>query len=905
MKRPSFSTTALLAPVFLLLVASTVLAEGLPDVSLSRGDWEPRRGAKLESGALVLGAAGDKSGGAEAWLKTPIAGDFALEVDFALDARDPSLLAFGLGVRLDPGDGTGSLSLDYSKRGQEEEYLFGVPSKERSTAIAKTPSAGAFRLVRTGGTFEGFMRDDAHAEWTALGRAETKFPASVVLGVSLHKVGKGEFKATVKRVAPAGAAGPVRPAAASRIGASGGAVAVEGCRLDFPKDSMKREADVELAPVADAPAPRNRNLKLVSAAFAVKSAETGLGVPARVTIRFDASKIPAGSRPQDVVGVLGRGGDYEEITPDSVDAAKSEATFQVRRLVPRIGYEGPAPGGPAVFGIAGYIDRLPVIHAEEDLSISAPADLKDRELNIAIVRETLAHVRKELATLGFVKVKGLLRVGLVPSDYIAGNAGYTCGHDLVYVDNALCGTGDTFRQVLAHEFFHIVQNNSRAVFTATSETQGSATWLTEASAEWFGQRLYPRGHLALDRIGDIKPDYFSEQFFHGAELSIHHYKAFAFFSFLDPAHDAAALIRSFYLDPDVEGVQKDAELDVVALLERQLAVKGTTLPDAFTAFLIHTAWKRDREPFKTILATEELGRYAKTLRANLGEPGEIRSDPNKFSRASLPFVKDGQRMLSRPLGEVVAESYSIAWTWNLASKADPGEKGDLKLTVTGCPEGKARIVAFPYTDAGISEPVIGKYGSATVPDWPGVKGAIIWVASVTNDRRWPLKLDASFGDQKPSGPRVFVLKGGKPTVKSTSGTVELPKGWSFGDGRITHTYETLVGPIGEGKPHTFTATLSFEGPPAELTEGQTVSLSMSTAGDREADVMGEWLVSGAEGKPEGVDCVGLNPIDTRDPRPGSGKLSFKVAKSPYDFGPSVTLVGGKQVEVSWKYELKK
>jgi hypothetical protein len=68
-------------------------------------------------------------------------------------------------------------------------------------------------------------------------------------------------------------------------------------------------------------------------------------------------------------------------------------------------------------------------------------------------------------------------------------------------------------------------------------------------------------------------------------------------------------------------------------------------------------------------------------------------------------------------------------------------------------------------------------------------------------------------------------------------------------------------------------------------------------------MMGEWLVGGAEEKLDGVGTVSLrNPLDTREQRPSSGKLKFKVAKNRASLPFSISLTCEKYVSVVWEYE---
>jgi Tol biopolymer transport system component len=158
----------------------------------------------------------------------------------------------------------------------------------------------------------------------------------------------------------------------------------------------------------------------------------------------------------------------------------------------------------------------------------------------------------------------------------------------------------------------------------------------------------------------------------------------------------------------------------------------------------------------------------------------------------------------------------------------------------------------------------------------------------------------------PAGAKVWVLKGGKVQIKNSWGP-ELPAGWTASDREVTATFELRTGRIGEEqRMEEHSGKLVFQGPPAQLHEGQEVEMSMTVSGSQRTELMGEWLISGKEGDAVGVDCVSINPMDLTDPRPKAGTIKFKVAKAHYDhMVPSVTLTISKNITIRWEYELKK
>ncbi len=158
----------------------------------------------------------------------------------------------------------------------------------------------------------------------------------------------------------------------------------------------------------------------------------------------------------------------------------------------------------------------------------------------------------------------------------------------------------------------------------------------------------------------------------------------------------------------------------------------------------------------------------------------------------------------------------------------------------------------------------------------------------------------------PAGAKVFVLKGGKPRIKNIYDNTETPPaGWTASATAITRSYETRVGALGEEQRTVrYSGQLQFQGPPATLHEGQEIELSMTASGDAPTSMMGEWRLGLSEAV-QGVDCVGLQSVDTRTPRPTSGSLRFRVAKNPYDLDFTITLTCEKAIDVIWSYELKK
>ncbi len=136
-----------------------------------------------------------------------------------------------------------------------------------------------------------------------------------------------------------------------------------------------------------------------------------------------------------------------------------------------------------------------------------------------------------------------------PSDY--GYGGYFTydreGYPLVVLNRSVIGDPEGWRVVIAHEFFHGVQDGAQ-----TYTYSDPAAWYFEATATWAAGQLYPEDPEYADYIygyalfPHLPIDYF-EYPVYGEPLELHQYGAFVFPQHLSENVSGAGLIRDSWV----------------------------------------------------------------------------------------------------------------------------------------------------------------------------------------------------------------------------------------------------------------------------------------------------------------------------------------------------------------------
>lgn len=542
--------------------------------------------------------------------------------------------------------------------------------------------------------------------------------------------------------------------------------------------------------------------------------------PVTVTLPFDPTRLPKAATARDVYPVLTSGPLYERLdVPVTVGADGKSITFALTRLVPLInsqtsppaGAAGSAPQGPpALAAAAASPDSMVVLETSPTRAIwttreweaPARAQLDKIKARLALVEDAVRNAGFEPIASYRVNLKKLL------SGYWAmagGGRFIDLNMDMMNADPE--ATGKTYgldltgaageawwRGVLAHEYFHLVQQ--RTVDANAAKSPGphnydtsANKWLVESTADFMATQFVPEYVPHVRAWTDAEIGYRPLQITGaGSGYRQSEYQSFVFFSFLNTIYDGPRLVRAIfdcYMNDSARGDKAPADemwspAKVVnkvlrALPDRKNNVGARNLRGTFGEYLMHLYWQRDFAPVN--------------VRPNQFWPAEpgilyIPRDPlsgelsaTHVTQLTLPQARSGGDIMSVPFKAVpgshqfpylIIHSY---WITNGMAAKDT-YRASLWATITA--DSDCMLVAFPMKQNKASPPVLGTY-RLEIPDWQQCQAAVVWVVDIGRQIPRELEFKAEVRIHAPAQLKVFF--GSSPRVATPDGgTVTTPNG---------------------------------------------------------------------------------------------------------------------------------
>lgn len=346
--------------------------------------------------------------------------------------------------------------------------------------------------------------------------------------------------------------------------------------MDFPQGSVLKEQNIGLE-VMIPPEPVNKNQRLLSKGFQIKIDRLTFSKPITITLPFEIPKFSIAPKPASIYPVVGTGDIYERLGAENVDHSRRLITFKINRTTSNArGCQTPSEWRSSFFAVASDVDQLVSLVETESHIIETPSRMKEKALAIsADAAKLMTEIQSKLKGIGFA-VPQQVRLNLVPMKsnirgLASGNAAIDMNID--YWDSKQ----DFSAGILAHEFFHLVQNASYRGFESSHATSYQSYWVDEATAEWIAFKLYPNSLSKKQRIQMLGCDFCYRELFSydavnpGEASPGHQYFSMIFFAYLDTRYDAVSFVRKLYVNPATDNPDEKAAPSVRELLEQAIS----------------------------------------------------------------------------------------------------------------------------------------------------------------------------------------------------------------------------------------------------------------------------------------------------------------------------------------------
>lgn len=553
---------------------------------------------------------------------------------------------------------------------------------------------------------------------------------------------------------------------AARVGPAGGAIERGGARLQIPPGALARSELVDFLPAGEVP---TLTYQPAGPAFALRSEQAWFAKPLLVTLPIDRSRLPAGTKAEQVYAVLAQGGLGERLEGAKVDLSAGTLTVALDHATPLVaaqGTAGPSPPGPGTPAAAAP----PVVQAAAGPAFGvvlmtpqaiygAPMNLPGREQMVEEVRQVLHVARAQYRDIEIDP--GQLLVEIVPMNarinaFVSGRYRLSVNPDFwaAYTEMARIDT-------LVHEYFHLVQNRfvarnlgrTGASVPSDFRARGQADWLWEATATWMETHLVPSAgarqlgrltrnfcYLPLNQFdevstkpGDVNPE------------NPHQYSAFVFFSYLDtlyPGRHVVLNVWSDYLSGNwvADTVENDAlrgrgTFNPLTVLDRYLQAtpdnrgRRRNLREVYADFLLHYNWTKDFPPIAGGVHNKELGDARELVL------------PGRIVPWTLPFDDGGKLRLQRT-ETASGGPFDIVRAYHITNQLDAkGQRGDLEVRLgiqRIAPAEESLLVVFPYK-RGTEAPLLGNsQNPVKLENWQDYIGAVVWTVDLSLNGNWNL-----------------------------------------------------------------------------------------------------------------------------------------------------------------------